>query len=365
MTPRTPCAACALALTLAASLAAAPGGHLARWRAARAGDAAAKLALGLAYLEGEGVPADPTKAFMWIRRAAEAGLAAAQDQLAGLYYDGRGVPKDLAASVRWRRKAAEQGHAQAAFHLGAAYKLGSGVAEDQAEGARWLEVAAEGGHAKAQHQLGVAYYTGKGVAPDLARAVEWVRRAADQGWPQAITDLGVLDQRGEADPMPADPTARLQWLRRRAPKGPARLKQALAVCYADGLGTARDDAAAMKWFRAAARAGDPDAQLDLGIRLLTGEGGATKDPEAGREWLQKAARAGRRQARRLLRVTRPAPKRPPPTAARQRTAAEHLDAVFAELDARQRARDAYISQQRRAFNDYLDRTNSTFGWRYR
>lgn len=337
------------------------------YRAARGGAVDAQLALATMYLTGEGAPRDAAKAWPWLEKAAAAGLAEAQFQLSRLHHSGEGAPEDRGAMVRWLKAAATQGHTAAAFDLGACYKLGSGVAVDHAEGARWLRQAAEGGHAKAQHQLGVAHYTGSGVAKDLERAVYWVRRAADQGHPPALTDLKVLAQRGQDTPVPAEPGARFAWLRSRAPQGVARLKQALAVCYADGVGTTRDDAAALRWFRDAAEAGSTEAMLDLGVRYLTGEGGVGQDEAAGKRWLRKAAAQGHSQAKRLLRAVAPPPRpktarpAPPP----RKTFSQHMDDVWGDIERRQQRRDAYISSQRRAFNDYLDRTNSQFAWRYR
>jgi len=52
--------------------------------------------------------------------------------------------------------------------------------------------------------------------------------------------------------------------------------------------------------RNAAEAGDRDAQLQLGIALMTGRGGPAPDVAGGRAWLARAAEAGSRNAQRFL-----------------------------------------------------------------
>lgn len=52
--------------------------------------------------------------------------------------------------------------------------------------------------------------------------------------------------------------------------------------------------------RKAAESGQPEAQLQLGIACMTGQGGATPDPERGRGWLDRAAAGGHPAAARFL-----------------------------------------------------------------
>ena len=76
---------------------------------ATAGDAGAQFALGSAYEEGRGVPADDRQAAWWYRQAAQQGHADAQCSLGVLYASGRGVVQDDKEAVKWYRLAAEQG----------------------------------------------------------------------------------------------------------------------------------------------------------------------------------------------------------------------------------------------------------------
>jgi len=61
----------------------------------------------------------------------------------------------------------------------------------------------------------------------------------------------------------------------------------------------QDRREALKWYRAAARAGDPDAMRLLGYAYWTG-GGVDHDFAAGKRWIEQAAAAGDERAAALL-----------------------------------------------------------------
>ncbi len=110
--------------------------------AAEQGDAEQQFVLGVAYVEGLGVPQDETEALRWFRLAAEQGFAAAQNDLGIMYGTGRGVPQDETEAVRWYRLAAEQGFAAAQYNLGAQYGNGQGVPQDYVAAHMWFNLAA-------------------------------------------------------------------------------------------------------------------------------------------------------------------------------------------------------------------------------
>ena len=61
---------------------------------AEKGNTAAQSLLGVAYLHGQGVPADKSIAAHWLLRAAEGGEATAAGLLGSLYERGQGVERD-------------------------------------------------------------------------------------------------------------------------------------------------------------------------------------------------------------------------------------------------------------------------------
>ena len=102
----------------------------------------AQIALGLAYLEGQGVPQDYGSAANWFRKAADQGAPLAQSMLGSLYYNGDGVPQDYAAAASWNRKAGDQGDALAQANLGLLYARGQGVPQDDVQAHKWSNLAA-------------------------------------------------------------------------------------------------------------------------------------------------------------------------------------------------------------------------------
>ncbi|MDB5102254.1 MAG: Sel1 domain protein repeat-containing protein [Cyanobacteria bacterium RYN_339] len=157
--------------------------------AAQAGDADAQLALGSAYMRGQGVAKDAAVAARWFRAAADQGLANAQYNV-GLCYDhGAGVAEDFAEAATWYARAAEQGHPGGLVNLGVCYQTGAGVAQDTSRAAGCYKAAADQGYPNAEYNLGVCYMQGIGVTQNVEVAVEWITRAAEQGYPQAVAAL--------------------------------------------------------------------------------------------------------------------------------------------------------------------------------
>lgn len=110
--------------------------------AAEAGDADAQLGMGLAFLEGEGVPQSASKAAQWFLRAALQGHVPSRHNLACLYYNGEGVPQSTGEAVKWWKRAAAQGHVGSQYNLGTLYRDGDGVEQDGTEAAKWFRMAA-------------------------------------------------------------------------------------------------------------------------------------------------------------------------------------------------------------------------------
>jgi len=139
-------------------------------RKAKAGDAIAQFYLGVAYLDGEGVPQVDKEAIYWFRKAAEQGHVAAQTILGAMYREGQGVPKNDQIAYKWFLEAAMQGERIAQFELGVMYQNGWGVPQDSWQAINWYRKAAEQGFAEAQYNLGLMYWVGVGVPRDVVLA---------------------------------------------------------------------------------------------------------------------------------------------------------------------------------------------------
>ena len=157
----------------------------------------------------------------------------------------------------WRR-AAEAGNAKAQYHLGKAYLEGRGIGRDPAKALHWLTHAANQGETKAQFLIGRMYYEGYAVAQDRALARDWLDRAAAQGDSDAINLLRALRNVVDTTTMIYHQSAEV--------------------------------------LSAKARAGDPQAQYELGLRYESGAWDVTRDEKRALMWLTRAAENGNHHA---------------------------------------------------------------------
>jgi len=160
-------------------------------QAAEAGYAPAAQALGMAYLNGDGVTRDPRLAAAWLAAAAKAGLPVAQNELGLMYKNGVGVMQDNLHAVAWFGQAAAQGLPAAQNSLGTAYEFGEGVTQDYARAAAWYARAAQQGEPNAENNLGYLFFTGQGVKRDTDKSARLFAAAALAGVPAAEVNLGL------------------------------------------------------------------------------------------------------------------------------------------------------------------------------
>jgi TPR repeat protein len=151
-------------------------------RGIKYGDVESIAHLGMAYLEGTGVPKNYAEAVKWLRQAADQGNATAQNNFGFCYYQGYGVAKNFIEAEKWIRKAAEQGNSVDQYHLGCLYHFGQGLAQNSLEAFTWWLKAARQGHVIAQNNVGFLYEEGKIIDQDYIEAHKWMSLAATQGY---------------------------------------------------------------------------------------------------------------------------------------------------------------------------------------
>ena len=144
---------------------------------------------------------------------------------------------------------------------------------------------AEQGDVEAQFLLGYLHFTNAEIDPQQAK--EWLRKAVERNHAEACYYLSRwLDDNHTG--MPSDPE-RMELFRRAAELGSSEAQCDLASSYAMGWNNFPVDAALSRvWYMRAAEQGNVDAQYNLGMMLLTGEGGDV-DYNQGLEWLVRAA----------------------------------------------------------------------------
>ncbi len=285
-------------------------------RASDLGSSRASSSLGYMYMAGEGVPADPGRAELYLRRAVEAGEPKAMCNLGNLVIDrdpeealelferagelgnvsgmrnaatvlraGAGVPADMARAVMWLERAAETDVTSMAV-LAHILRNGEGVPADKPRAAGYYRRAAEAGDADSQYDLAMMLDAGDGIPADKAESERWFRASAAQGDNDARLCLGgILYERSEfaeAEEVFTDA----------AMDGDVKAMYNLALMYAEGsLGEADMDKAA-EWLEMASEKGFAYAQSMLGTVLLD-----RGDLEGAAMWLRRAADQGEPTAR--------------------------------------------------------------------
>jgi TPR repeat protein len=150
--------------------------------AAARGSALALRKLGLYYLEGKQVAADPELSFQLLLAAAELGDAFAAYHLATLYESGSAaVARDPERARHWYETAAMKVTLQVRGDPGRA-RPGASV-RDLRLAAHWLHRAADLGSRLAMQSLARMYADGIGVDRDPGTAAAWAARAGTTNGP--------------------------------------------------------------------------------------------------------------------------------------------------------------------------------------
>ena len=212
----------------------------------------------------------PTQDFAQLQAQAEAGNAPAQLKLARAYESGEGVSHDDRLAAQWYGRAAVQGNSEAQDALGAKYLVGQGLQQNKEEAVKWFRKSARQGNASAMYHLGAAYYNGDGVAVDDSLSYAWfllADEAGDQRAPEAVKRA-----ESELKPIAID-----------------RAFERIAEMYEEGGDLVENPAEAARWWSKAAARGDQDAQVGLGLSLVS-RPGPPSDISRGRKMCNEAAK---------------------------------------------------------------------------
>ena len=119
------------------------------------------------------------------------------------------------------------------------------------------------------------------------------RRLADAGDARGQNGLGVLYLRGTG--VEQNIAAAVRWFRLAARQGYHAAQTNLGLLYENGWGVPRDDEQAYLWYSRAAHQGDVEAQTSVALMLAKGLG-TRRNPGAALRWFQRAARQGHVEA---------------------------------------------------------------------
>jgi TPR repeat protein len=121
--------------------------------ACASGDAVQCNDLGVSYIHGYGVPADPQRAFRAFARACSTGSADGCSNLGALYESGVGVAENASQAAQMYERACNAGNALGCSNLGALYARGRGVERNVVQAQRLFLLACENGSAAGCNNL--------------------------------------------------------------------------------------------------------------------------------------------------------------------------------------------------------------------
>ena len=237
-------------------------------RAAQAGFVPAQRALGTLYLTGaDGLSPDAERAVAWLGRAAEARDLTAVLNLGLGYLSGSVLPANPEQAENLLLVASDNGAHQASLALSRGHKDGSFASANPQDALLFLRLAQEQGSTRAAVELGHMV-----LDEDPALQV-----APHDAVPWVMARLDTLDD-----------AAAFDWLDKHARQGvqPAQAALGQWLLPQDGK-----SAQALPYLEAAARGGHVPSQARLGQALTTGLGG-TLDYVAAHGWLNIAAASG-------------------------------------------------------------------------
>lgn len=274
-------------------------------------------------------PQDFQQAFGLFMAEAQSGNALAMHDLGRMFADGLGREVDEAQAREWYAKAlaaflaveAAKPNRYVEYRIGKMYAAGlgtehkvdcpegareGGLGRDYAAAADWFMKSARQDYQYAQYSLAGLYYRGQGVGQDFEKAHQLYMASAEQGFPYAAYELGKMYRDGvgcEQSPGLSDDYFSaafwgFQTLEKRGHDD--KLQYRIGWMLLHGVGTAKDEAAAHKWFERSAALGNAHAQYQLAKLILANLESDAKKPSLALEWLTKAAEAGQGSAQYAL-----------------------------------------------------------------
>jgi TPR repeat protein len=210
-----------------------------------------------------------------------------------MYQYGRALDKGKLydTALKWYRKAADEGHVYAMLRLGVTYANGDIVEKDVAEALKWYRKAADEGSVDALYHLGVIYQDNEFGEKDIAQALKWFRKAANKGDEESKASVVRLEAIAKAENI-----ARIEAIaqaKANASKKAKKETSSSSISQAKQLPTDIND------IKALAEQGNQNAQNELGIKYLSGEG-VQKNRKTGAYWIEEAAKQGHIEAQNRL-----------------------------------------------------------------
>ena len=251
-------------------------------------------------------PQDHEAAYKLFMEEAVSGNALAMHDIGKMLADGIGVEADAEQSQTWYAKALsafqtverQRPNRYVEYRIGKMYAGGLGTEQDDAAAAKWFSQAAKQGYKYAQYSLAGLYSRGKGVLQDDEKALELYTLAAAQGFPYAAWELGKRYRDGVGCTSDERQTAHYfsmayQGFRTLAEERPDdRLQYRIGWMLLHGVGTEKDEQAALEWLEKSAGLKNPHAEYQMAEHILADPAAASERTHQAVDWLTHAAEAG-------------------------------------------------------------------------
>lgn len=173
---------------------------------------------------------------------------------------------------------ADAGDAQAQCELGLAYLFGISRHFDKSEiqAETLLESSAKQGNVDAEFWLML----------QQRKEIDPFRKLAEQGHVPSMNIVATYEASSQRKP--ANFAEAMRWWKKAAEIGSGEAEFNIGLMYMNGEGVAKDQSQALRWMKLGAKNGYPLANGQLGAMALQGELGLTPGPEAI-AWLKQAA----------------------------------------------------------------------------
>jgi len=148
---------------------------------------------------------------------------------------------------------------------------------------------AKKGDVDAQVELASAFYQNE----EYGESLKYLRMAAQYNNSFAIGMIGTFYEEGLG--VAKNETEAARWWKRAADKGDLGAQIKMGNAYMFGIGVRQDLAQGVKWYRMAAERGNPYAQYYLGEAFARGDG-IPRNPQQAIQWWTKAAEQGQPDA---------------------------------------------------------------------
>jgi TPR repeat protein len=217
------------------------------------GEGAEQYNLGYQYLYGKGVKQSNTKAKEWFDLATQSNSPAVRYKIGRLYETGVLYQKDISKAVFHYEFSAEKGDIYAINNLAILYFNGTGIEKDVKKSIALFTRAAKRGNVEAQVNLGLYYLNELQGNYSLETALKWFTEAAKDNNPVALYYLAEYAFAQKNYIKAYD----YYLLSAQQSNDNAQLK--LAMLFAKGLGTEKNNNTAIDWLTKAAKLGNKKA----------------------------------------------------------------------------------------------------------